>query len=213
MKVAISRLHYPVTSLGPGKRVGLWFQGCSIRCTGCISTDTWAHGKNEVDITEVFDLLDVWLPESNGITITGGEPFDQPDQLRLILTHCRSYDHLTTFVYSGYSLESLAVKLKSMDGLIDVLMAGPLDITQSQNKPLRGSDNQKLIAFSDKGDFVINQIEQHYSENTILNFSFDDQTVWFAGVPKRGDLSRIVQKLRENGIDAKSVEDKRAIHK
>ncbi|MCU7862148.1 MAG: radical SAM protein [Candidatus Thiodiazotropha sp. (ex Lucinoma kastoroae)] len=212
MKIAISRMHYPITSLGPGKRVGLWFQGCSVRCEGCISTDTWAHGKNEVDISEVFDLLDIWLPKSDGVTITGGEPFDQPDQLQRILSHCRKYYHLTTFVYSGYSLEILAMHLKSMEGLIDVLMADPLDISQPQNKPLRGSDNQRLVACSDKGDSVIEQIEQHFTENNALNFTFDGDTAWFAGVPKRGDISRVVQKMQESGIEAKSVEDKRAIY-
>ena len=111
MDIAISRVHYPVSSLGPGRRVGLWFQGCSIRCTGCISTDTWAFGKGVIEISEILELLDSWLPESDGITITGGEPFDQPDQLRQILSHCRNYDHISIFVYSGYSLESLNVHL------------------------------------------------------------------------------------------------------
>lgn len=211
MKIAISRMHYPVTSLGPGKRVGLWFQGCSIRCAGCISVDTWVQGKNEVDITEVFNLLDLWLPKSDGITITGGEPFDQADQLLQILDHCRHYDHLTTFVYSGYSLETLAVHLESMKDLIDALMADPLEISQPQNKPLRGSDNQRLIAFSDKGNSMIEKVEQLSLKNQTLNFAFDGNTAWLAGVPRRGDISKAVQKVQKKGIDAKSVEDKRAI--
>ncbi len=204
-------MHYPVTSLGPGKRVGLWFQGCSIRCEGCISTDTWATGKNKVNIAEVFDLLDSWLPESNGITITGGEPFDQPDQLLQILNHCRKYDHITTFVYSGYSLENLIEQLNSMDGLIDALMTDPLDISQTQNQPLRGSDNQRLLSFSNKGNALLRQIEQQSTENNSLNFMFDGNTTWFAGVPSRGDISRVVQEMKKNGVEAKTVEDKRAI--
>ena len=212
MKIAISRMHYPVTSLGPGKRVGLWFQGCSIRCEGCISTDTWALGQNEVDVYEVFELLDKWLPKSDAITITGGEPFDQPDQLQKILAHCKSYDHLTTFVFSGYSLERLAMILKSMDGLIDLLMADPLDISKSQKKSLRGSDNQRLVSFSEKGASEIRQIERQSMENNSLNFSFDGETAWFAGVPRRGDISRVVQKIQEKGIEAHSVEDKKALY-
>ncbi|MCT5046402.1 radical SAM protein, partial [Pseudomonas aeruginosa] len=27
--------------MGTGRRLGIWFQGCSIRCPGCISADTW----------------------------------------------------------------------------------------------------------------------------------------------------------------------------
>jgi anaerobic ribonucleoside-triphosphate reductase activating protein len=210
LKVAISRIHYPVTSLGPGKRVAIWFQGCSIRCEGCISTDTWDASKNTVDISEVIDLLDSWLPKSDGITITGGEPFDQPEQLHQILQHCRNFSHLTTFIYSGYSLESLSQQLKPMEGLIDLLMADPLDISQPQNQPLRGSDNQRLVALSDKGHALLRHIEQQSTQISALNFMFDGETGWFAGVPKRGDISKVVDKIKESGIDAKSVEEKRA---
>lgn len=44
MRMILSRLHFPVTTLGPGRRIGVWFQGCSIRCAGCISRDTWETG-------------------------------------------------------------------------------------------------------------------------------------------------------------------------
>jgi anaerobic ribonucleoside-triphosphate reductase activating protein len=212
VKIAISRMHYPVTALGPGKRVGLWFQGCSIRCKGCISTDTWAIGKNKVDIIEVLNQLDIWLPESDGITITGGEPFDQPEQLQQVLSHCRNHYGSTTFVFSGYALEQLARPLKSMNGLIDLLMADPLDISQTQEEPLRGSDNQRLVAFSCAGREMMEKIKQHSTATSVLDFSLDNDTAWFAGVPRRGDISRTVQRIQKKGVDAKSVEDKRALY-
>ncbi len=209
MKVAISRLHYPVTALGPGKRVGLWLQGCSIKCEGCISADTWVSGINLVDITEVFDLLDEWLPDSDGITITGGEPFDQPAQLEKILKHSKKYHHITTFVYSGYSVERLSVELQQLKGQIDLLMADPLDITQSQKKALRGSDNQRLVPLTELGVAMVKAIDSAEAEDMNLNFVFDGDTAWFAGVPKRGDISKLIAIARESGSDAKSVEDKK----
>jgi anaerobic ribonucleoside-triphosphate reductase activating protein len=39
MKIAVSKAHYPVTVLGPGKRIGIWL-GCRIQCKGCVSQDT-----------------------------------------------------------------------------------------------------------------------------------------------------------------------------
>ena len=42
MKIAINKAHFPVTVLGPGRRIGIWLQGCSIHCKGCVSQDTWA---------------------------------------------------------------------------------------------------------------------------------------------------------------------------
>jgi anaerobic ribonucleoside-triphosphate reductase activating protein len=44
MNIALNKAHFPVTVLGPGRRIGLWLQGCSIRCAGCVSRDTWEAG-------------------------------------------------------------------------------------------------------------------------------------------------------------------------
>ena len=41
MRIRVNRVARPVTVLGPGRRLGLWVQGCSIRCPGCASEDTW----------------------------------------------------------------------------------------------------------------------------------------------------------------------------
>ena len=56
MNISLSRVHFPVTTLGPGQRLGLWFQGCSIRCAGCISADTWGPGKHPLPLAQVLDL-------------------------------------------------------------------------------------------------------------------------------------------------------------
>ena len=58
--IALNRLHWPVTVLGPGRRVGIWMQGCSIGCRGCVSRDTWpAHGEPGAtgDVISIDDLM------------------------------------------------------------------------------------------------------------------------------------------------------------
>jgi anaerobic ribonucleoside-triphosphate reductase activating protein len=77
--IALSRLHFPVTTLGPGRRIGIWLQGCSIRCPGCISADTWAAAQGQTTTEAVVDAIILWLPDAEGITVSGGEPFDQPE--------------------------------------------------------------------------------------------------------------------------------------
>ena len=56
MMLYLSRIHFPVTTLGPGRRIGIWFQGCSIRCKGCVSADTWGTGKGGVSIDEIMTV-------------------------------------------------------------------------------------------------------------------------------------------------------------
>ena len=58
MRMRLSRLHHPVTTLGPGRRAGIWFQGCTIRCPGCMSVDTWPRRpERNVTVTSVLDWL------------------------------------------------------------------------------------------------------------------------------------------------------------
>ena len=78
-QAAVSRLHFPVTTLGPGRRVGLWLQGCSIRCPGCISLDTWDPRVGLVPIADLLERIDQLAWEADGLTVSGGEPFDPGD--------------------------------------------------------------------------------------------------------------------------------------
>ena len=113
MIVCLSRLHFPVTALGPGNRAGIWFQGCSIRCRGCMAVDTW-----DVSPQQMIDLdhIEAWLDslerdEVDGVTISGGEPFDQPEALAELLHWLREFYCEAVrdiLVYSGYSLEKKA---------------------------------------------------------------------------------------------------------
>jgi anaerobic ribonucleoside-triphosphate reductase activating protein len=63
MKLALSPIHYPVRSLGPGAQAGIWFQGCSIRCRGCISSDTWAPDRGLTTVNDVIELTRIWLAQ------------------------------------------------------------------------------------------------------------------------------------------------------
>ena len=100
--IALSRIHFPVTALGPGRRIGIWFQGCSIRCPGCISMDTWAQGRGSTTVDKVADAISQWSTTADGITISGGEPFDQPDALFELLARIRSQTEADILVFTGY---------------------------------------------------------------------------------------------------------------
>lgn len=59
---------------GIGKRMAIWFQGCSIQCPGCFNRQTWnPENGYYIDLEEIRILL---LKNSSldGVTILGGEP-------------------------------------------------------------------------------------------------------------------------------------------
>src|SRR6185295_13450965 len=138
--IAISRLHFPVTTLGPGRRLGIWFQGCSIRCPGCISADTWAADRGGLELAELFGQIEGWLEQAEGITISGGEPFDQAGALGALLRGLRERMPADILVYSGYAFERLERPVAALEGLIDALITDPFVHDAPQRLPIRGSD-------------------------------------------------------------------------
>jgi anaerobic ribonucleoside-triphosphate reductase activating protein len=201
MDIFISRLHFPVTTLGPGRRIGIWLQGCSIRCPGCISANTWAPNKGQATVEGVMAHLAEWLPAAEGITISGGEPFDQPEALVALLAALRRTTSADILVYSGKSIEQLVPVLRNVTEFIDALISDPFDLNAPQTMPLRGSDNQRLHLFTAVGiDRFSAYSQPSEKQDKSLDVMFDpDGSVWFAGIPKRGDFLRLQELLTNQG--------------
>ena len=199
--IEISRLHFPVTTLGPGRRIGIWFQGCSIRCAGCISTDTWVTGQGPTTTESVIAALRPWLPHAEGITISGGEPFDQPDALTILLQDLRGLTPVDVLVYSGYPLKVLSEWLQKNSVLLDALITEPFDARSEQTLPLRGSANQQLYFISELGRERFSSFNRPIqSADRRLDVMFDqDGSVWLAGIPLAGDFDRLRQIFRAAG--------------
>lgn len=208
MRIAISRVHFPVTTLGPGRRLGIWFQGCSIRCPGCISADTWAAGRSWLELAELFGRIETWLDQTEGITISGGEPFDQTDALGALLRGLRERTAADILVYSGYALERLERPLSAFEGLIDALITDPFVVEAPQTLPLRGSDNQRLHRLTALGRSRFAGHDEPGSEGGAFDVMFDEGgTVWLAGIPRRGDFERLREELGRLGHHAVTTED------
>lgn len=208
MKLSLSRVHFPVTTLGPGRRLGIWVQGCSIRCPGCISSDTWAKKSPDIDVTELLDRIRPWLHECDGITISGGEPFEQPEALEQLLHAIRQLSGANILAFSGLPLEKLASLDIVKRGLIDCLVSDPFDVSLGQTKYLRGSDNQRMTCLTDLGLEVFGDLDRYATDaDRRLDVMFDaDGQVWLAGIPSRGDMTRLQLILESQGTYVKTTE-------
>jgi anaerobic ribonucleoside-triphosphate reductase activating protein len=209
--IALSRIHFPVTTLGPGRRIGVWFQGCSIRCPGCISMDTWAQGRGNTTVDEVADAISKWSATADGITISGGEPFDQPVALFELLARIRSQTESDILVFTGYPWATVSGMLDSSLPSIDALVTGPFDLNERQTLALRGSDNQELHLITDKGRTRFACFERPTAVlDRAVDVMFDDNgDVWFAGIPARDDFRRLHELLESTGATLGTSEDKR----
>lgn len=203
-KVLINRIHYPVKALGFGNRIGIWFQGCTIHCKGCMSKYTWAFdSKYAVSYKEVFNKLFEYSEyKPYGITISGGEPFDQPESLLKILEICSELKFDEIMVYSGYKFDYLSQKYSNILDMIDLLISEPFIESLPTNKIWRGSDNQKIHLLS-------NQTKERYKRRNLDSETCDDRlpiqievssnSIFVMGIPRRGDLKKVRQIMRKKG--------------
>ena len=166
---------------GPGRRAVIWVQGCSIKCEGCYNpaTHPFHHGR-QVSIQELMDLLIQNRQQVEGLTVTGGEPFDQVAAITDLLVHVKQETSLSTVVFTGYSLEEIMpnaqqvdVQMKLLDvpsnwvhtkgfrwdGLtqlpepfrsVDILIAGRYDRRFSSQYSGFQLGNKKVYFFSDR---------------------------------------------------------------
>ena len=210
MEIALSRIHFPVTTLGPGRRVGFWMQGCSIRCPGCISSDTWGKKAPGTTVDELLVHVGLWLKECDGVTISGGEPFEQAPALEMLLRGIRKLTTANILVYSGKRFSALTEEPSVTAGLIDCMISEPFELDSPQTKYLMGSDNQRMTSLTPLGRKVFEPLNRLADDSDRrLDVMFDeDGVVWLAGIPGRGDMTRLQVLLEEQGTYLRTTEAK-----
>ncbi len=134
---------------GPGLRLAVFVQGCSHGCAGCHNPETHdIIGGREMDTDTVKEMLKN-NPLLDGLTLSGGEPFEQADAC-LVMAKDAKARGLNVWIYSGYVYEALKRKDDgAVQGLLDtcdVLVDGPFVLGQrSLDLDFRGSKNQRLV--------------------------------------------------------------------
>jgi anaerobic ribonucleoside-triphosphate reductase activating protein len=209
VNLRINKVHFPVTVLGPGQRIGIWLQGCSIGCPGCCSQDTWnPKGGGSLSVQALLG----WCQEIgsrglDGITISGGEPFDQSAALLELLRALREWRdemHLSldVLVYTGYLRRTIERKHAEHLNYVDVLVPGPYRQGVPSGSALTGSGNQEVCylnaALRSKYERWLGE-EARKSRKTV-QLAVDAHGVWLVGIPRSGDLIRLQQKCREAGL-------------
>jgi anaerobic ribonucleoside-triphosphate reductase activating protein len=205
MHAEVSRLHFPVTTLGPGRRVGLWFQGCSLRCHGCISVDTWERGTGRVPLDALAEAVADLAADADGLTVSGGEPFEQPGALAAVLRRWRSVSDRSVLVFTGLELGATRTWRRENPALVDGLITGRLRSDLPQTLAMRGSDNQRLHVLSELGAEFSPLDRPASPADRRLDVMFDDEgAAWFAGIPARGDLARLRRAMAAAGHTART---------
>lgn len=212
--IQLNKAHWPVTVLGPGRRIGLWLQGCSIGCKGCVSQDTWAPDPSRA--IAVPDLIR-WCQQTtgrelDGITISGGEPFDQPDGLRALLGALRAWRReagldFDILSYSGYPLKTLQRKYPEILKLLDAVIPEPYIDGLPLGHVWRGSDNQTLVPLSTRGEMRYAAfVEQAVGpDEKRIQIAVEAGRIWMIGIPDRNDMAQVEALCQSRGLSLGQV--------
>jgi anaerobic ribonucleoside-triphosphate reductase activating protein len=166
-----------------------------------------------VSVDEMMNTISPWLQEAEGITISGGEPFDQPEALIDLLKQIRSKTSIDILVYSGHPFEKIAPIVQNCQGTIDALISDPYEENTSQTVALRGSDNQRLHCLTPLGETRFRPFDRVLkSSDKTFDMMFDEAgVIWLAGIPRRDDMRRLKTILAKEGHLAVTTQDERSV--
>lgn len=182
-RISLGRMYYPVKALGPGNRVGIWLNGCSRCCIGCISPELQIYDPSkEVSIIDLIQMIQQIKAPIDGFTISGGEPFYNPKALdELMQALVLISDDI--LVFTGYTIEELRAMaddavnsvLKNCAALVD----GPYIKELNDGKGLRGSSNQRCFIYKYQDRY--RGIEA--TERTVQNIIYGNKVLTI-GIPQ-----------------------------
>lgn len=134
---------------GPGLRYAVFVQGCSHHCPGCHNPETHDPAGGHEEETENLIAKMKKNPLLSGITLSGGEPMEQPMPC-LELAKAAHASMMNVWCYTGYTWEELT-RQSDPDRMallheVDVLVDGPFVMAlKSLELNYCGSKNQRLI--------------------------------------------------------------------
>jgi len=171
---------------GPGERLVVWTQGCSKACPGCFNPETWKFSrKNLWESTELAEKVFSSYPD--GLTLTGGDPLEQPEALLefLVALHRgdspenlpRNFLPRGIICFTGYVIEELVGDALECLKYIDLLIDGRYVEELRYTSGLAGSSNQRFHfnplpgrgeARLSRDEISIDQhVEIHIDENSV----------------------------------------------
>ncbi|MFF8969789.1 4Fe-4S cluster-binding domain-containing protein [Streptomyces sp. NPDC014995] len=207
--VRIADGYFPVETLGPGRRLALWFQGCALACPGCMSRHTWdPAGGRTATVGELLRLWEAALARgAEGLTVSGGEPLAQPAALAALL---RGADRLRRrhrgrpadlLVYTGHEPDEVPAEVWSALAGADAVVTGRFRVAEPTDLVWRGSANQRLVPRTLLGTRRYGpHLSRTYPPGPRVSVRAEETGARLYGVPARGELRRLERDLAAGGI-------------
>ena len=164
---------------GPGARFAVWVQGCSIRCPGCCNPHMFdPAGGAAVEVAELLRRLDRVRDRVEGVTLLGGEPFEQAGALLPLARGARERG-LSVVAFTGHPLERLRRDRppgsRALLAEVDLLVDGPyVEALPELARRWAGSSNQGFHFLTGRYAPGVEEVRPGEVERTVeLRFGAD----------------------------------------
>ena len=197
MRLRVAKILVGTEAEGPGLRAAIWLQGCSLRCANCCNPEMLGEKGGEMRSVSALGQQ-LWgaqisayasgtlrsaSTQIEGITILGGEPFEQAAGASALAEEAQA-SGLSVMVFSGYTLDELRERCDpAIDDLLshcDLLVDG--QYRQSEPESERrwiGSRNQVMHFLSDRYD----REEARFREPNTVEIRFKPGSLTVSGWP------------------------------
>ena len=206
----VAQVLSPITTLGPGRRVGVWVQGCPLACAGCMSRHTWdPTGGQDVSIARLAELWRRGLDDGcDGLTVSGGEPLEQPRALAALLGAAdrvrrdAGRAEADLLVYTGWEDTEIAASTEARAalGLADAVITGRYRAGEPTQLVWRGSANQRLVPRTALGRRRYAPHLRRAGDRPGVQIRVTEHAVQIIGVPRPGELSALERDLAARGV-------------
>lgn len=131
--------------------MGIWTIGCKRKCVNCSNPELWEENPGkDISIETITGIIEKYKDKTDGVTITGGEPFLQPKELLSLVEKIRKIGIDDILIYTGFSFEELYENplAKKIIDLSGVIVDGEYIDELNNNVGMKGSENQRVFVIN-----------------------------------------------------------------
>jgi len=187
---------FPVSyANGPGRRVVIWVQGCTINCKGCFNKDFQIHESRYLVKPGEFarKIIDTCRKyDCEGVTLTGGEPFQQSLASAILAGNIRR-SGLTVVCFTGYGVKQLSgsenLDVQALLSKVDLLIGGPYNIKNKSKRTWFNDPDKELVFLTDRYS------EEQLFDDEELEIIVKGSEVEVTGFPEKKDYETLEEML------------------
>jgi anaerobic ribonucleoside-triphosphate reductase activating protein len=135
-------------------------------------------------------IRDIFKKESlDGLSISGGEPFDQPGPLIGLLRGLDAAGVRDILIFTGYRIGDITAKYAEISELTAAVVDGPFEKGNDTESCWKGSENQTLTLF--RPEFAERYSRWAAAEKGRLQVLSNGRGIFVMGIPRQGDVQKI----------------------